>query len=134
MLFTVLITKELILKFIKFGIVGVSGILVDFSITYFFKEKVKLQKYVANSLGFIMATFSNYLLNRYWTFESHDPKAFEQFSKFFIIALVGLIFNNLIIYFLNDRLKINFYVSKICAIAVVSVWNFFANYIYTFTS
>lgn len=124
--------KELILKFVRFGIVGFSGIFVDFGVTYLFKEKFRISKYISNSAGFLMATISNYFLNRYWTFQSQDPKAFEQFGKFFAIALIGLIFNNLIIYILNDKLKINFYLSKVFAIAAVSLWNFFANYIYTF--
>ena len=126
------LSQDLIYKFIRFGLVGFSGIFVDFGTTYFLKEKLKVHKYIANSCGFLLATVSNYLLNRYWTFQSTDPKAFEQFGKFFAIAIIGLIFNNLIIYILNDKLKINFYLSKVFAIAAVSLWNFFANYIYTF--
>ncbi|MDA9555022.1 GtrA family protein [Pelobium sp.] len=130
--FAFTLSKDLAFKFIRFGLVGFSGIFVDFGTTYLLKEKLKVHKYIANSTGFLLATISNYLLNRYWTFQSHDPKAFEQFGKFFGIALVGLIFNNLIIYLLNDKLKMNFYLSKVFAIVVVSLWNFFANYIYTF--
>jgi len=126
------LSQDLIYKFIRFGLVGFSGIFVDFGTTYLLKEKLKVHKYTANSCGFLLATFSNYLLNRYWTFQSTDPKAFEQFGKFFAIAIIGLTFNNLIIYILNDKLKINFYLSKVFAIAAVSLWNFFANYIYTF--
>lgn len=125
--------KEILLKFIKFGIVGVSGIIVDFGITWLCKEKLKMQKYVANSMGFSLATVSNFLLNRHWTFESHDPAAFQQFGKFLIISVIGLILSNFIIYILNDKWKMKFYTSKIFAIAMVSIWNFFANYIYTFT-
>lgn len=126
------ITQEFIFKFLRFGAVGLSGTVVDFGITYLCKEKIKLHKYLANSLGFLIATMSNYFLNRYWTFQSHDPQAFQQFGKFFAIAFVGLMFNNFIIYILNDKLKINFYLSKVFAIGAVSIWNFFANYIYTF--
>jgi putative flippase GtrA len=126
--------KEILFKFIKFGVVGFSGIFVDFGITYFLKEKVKLQKYVANSLGFLSATCSNYFLNRYWTFQSDDPAIFTQFGKFFAFSLIGLVLNNFIIYILNDRLKMNFYISKLIAIGIVSIWNFGANYIYTFTN
>lgn len=132
MLFINITSKAFIFKFIKFGLVGFSGLFIDFGATYLLKEKVKLHKYIANSFGFLLATTNNYLLNRYWTFQSQDPKAFEQFGKFFAIALIGLIFNNLIIYILNDKLKINFYASKAFAILAVSLWNFFANYIYTF--
>jgi putative flippase GtrA len=123
---------DFIEKFLKFAVVGFSGIFVDFGVTYILKEKLRIHKYVANSSGFVMATISNYLLNRYWTFNTGQGAQFSQFGKFFGIAMVGLILNNLLIYLLNDRFKINFYVSKAFAIAVVSVWNFFGNYLYTF--
>ena len=126
------VDENLVFKFIKFALVGFSGVFVDFGVTYLLKERLGVYKYLANSAGFLVATVSNYLLNRFWTFHSVDPAAITQFGKFLSIALVGLIFNNLIIYLLNDRLKLNFYLSKIFAIGAVSLWSFFANYIYTF--
>lgn len=126
--------SDFLSKFIKFGIVGFSGIFVDFGVTYLLKEKLKIHKYLANSSGFIAATISNYLFNRYWTFDTGEEAQLYQFGKFFGIAMIGLLFNNLIIYLLNDKLKLNFYVAKVFAIVVVSLWNFFANYLYTFTT
>ena len=54
------------LQFIKFCVVGGTGVVVDFGITFLFKEKLKLNKYIANSLGFMAAASTNYLLNRWW--------------------------------------------------------------------
>ena len=126
------VQPDFIEKFLKFAVVGFSGIFVDFGVTYVFKEKLNVHKYVANSLGFIMATISNYLLNRYWTFNTGQGAQFSQFGKFFGIAIIGLVLNNLLIYLFNDKLKIHFYVSKAFAIVIVSVWNFLGNYLYTF--
>jgi putative flippase GtrA len=126
--------KSFFFKFLKFGLVGFSGLIIDFGITYFFKEKLKISKYLSNSLGFLVATGSNYCLNRYWTFHNQDPRYVLQFGKFFMISLVGLALSNSIIYLLHDKLKWNFYLAKTCAVVFVSLWNFFANYLYTFTS
>lgn len=129
------LNQELVTKFIMFSVVGASGVLVDFFVTWVFKEKVKTHKYVANSLGFITATISNYLLNRYWTFNTDGVSAqFHEFSKFFFIALIGLIINNAILYLLHEKTKWNFYFSKLVAIGIVSIWNFSFNYFYTFAS
>ncbi|RZK81246.1 MAG: GtrA family protein [Pedobacter sp.] len=128
------LNRAFILKFLKFGVVGFSGLIVDFGITYLCKEKLKIHKYISNSMGFIVATGTNYSLNRLWTFENHNPNTLVQFGKFFIIALVGLALSNILIYLLNDKLKWNFYFAKACAIVLVSLWNFFANYLYTFTA
>lgn len=124
----------LILKFIKYCVVGFSGMLVDFGITWLLKEKLQFNKYVANTIGFISAATSNYVLNRIWTFESQSNKIMTEYTSFFIIALVGLGLNNLILMLLNDKLKMNFYLSKLIAILIVTLWNFIMNFLFTFAA
>ena len=119
-------------QFIKFCIVGGSGVFVDFGLTWFFKEVCHTNKYVANSIGFICAATSNYLLNRIWTFESHDPEIAWQYARFIGISVMGLLINNAALYLFNDRLKLNFYFSKLLAIGIVTFWNFFMNYFFNF--
>lgn len=126
------ISEAFILKFIKFGIVGFSGLFVDFGITYITKEWLKVPKYIANAIGFSIAASTNYILNRIWTFNSHDPKIALEFSLFFGISLIGLGINTLILWVLVSKFKMNFYLSKLFAIGVVTIWNFLANYFITF--
>ena len=120
----------MILKFIKFCVVGGSGALIDFGITYLCKEKLNLHRYAANTLGFCIAASSNYAINRYWTFESTNP-ILREFGLFVIFALVGLGINTLFVY-LFERAKVNFYIAKFFAIVITSLWNFFVNYFYNF--
>ena len=126
--------KDLIIKFFKFGVVGASGVIVDFGITWLLKEKAKINQYIANSTGFGCAVLSNYVLNRVWTFHIHYSAIGMQFTKFFVVALIGLGMNNALIYWFNERQKLSFYLSKAIATAIVMVWNFGANYLFTFTS
>jgi len=120
------------IKFLKFGIVGISGLCIDFFITWLFKEKLKVNQYLSNSLGFIIAAFNNYLLNKYFTFQNTDTHFLTQLISFFGIALIGLGFNLTILYVLQTYTKLNFYVSKIAATVIVFFWNFTANYWFTF--
>ena len=122
----------LLIRFVRFGIVGASGMLVDFGVTWLCKEKLRWNKYVSNSLGFTLAATNNYLWNRLWTFESESPEVAREYISFFVIAVVGLGLNNLIIYLLHDKLKWNFYLSKLIAIGCVTLWNFSMNYVFTF--
>lgn len=124
--------NELFLKFLKFGTVGAWGAVVDFGLTYFLKEKIGLNKFAANSTGFLTAVASNYILNRIWTFHSADPAVAVQFSKFLGIALVGLAINNGIIYLLNEKRDKNFWFAKAVATGTVMLWNFWANLTFTF--
>ncbi len=118
-------------KFIKFGIVGFTGLIIDFTITYILKEKVKINRYMANSCGFTAAATSNYYLNRVWTFHSTNPRIAIEFTSFIIISSIGLIINNLFLNLFEKRY--NFYVAKLFAIGITIIWNFFANYLITFS-
>ena len=122
------LTTSFILKFVKFVAVGFSGLFVDYFFTYVFKEYIKVQKYIANSIGFTIAATSNYVLNRIWTFESDNPEIAFEYSSFLIISIIGLGINNLVIWLILRRFKMNFYLAKFFAIVVVTLWNFLANF------
>ena len=122
----------LIIKFLKYCIVGFSGVIVDFGTTWLLKEKAHVNKYIANTCGFILAATSNYILNRVWTFASKNEKILNEYIYFFAIALAGLALNNFAIMIFNDKLKLNFYLSKSIAIIIVTLWNFIMNYLFTF--
>jgi putative flippase GtrA len=130
--FNQFLSKVFLLKFVKFCLVGFSGVFVDFGFTYFFKEVVKLQKYVANAIGFTVAATTNYVLNRIWTFNSHNPQIALEFSRFFLIALIGLAINSAIIWMMNEKFRVNFYLSKLVATLIVTLWNFMINAYFTF--
>ena len=122
----------LILKFLKFCLVGFSGMVVDFGTTWLCKEKFKWNKYVSNSIGFVLAATNNYIWNRLWTFQSDNANIPIEYGKFFVISIIGLGINNLVVYLLHEKLKWNFYLSKLIAVGVVTVWNFTMNYRFTF--
>ncbi len=126
------IDRLFILKFLKFGVVGFSGVFVDFGVTYLFKEIIKINKYVSNAIGFICAATSNYILNRIWTFQSENADVATEYGKFMLVSAIGLGINSLTLYILTDKLKWNFYLSKIFAIGMATLWNFFANLLFTF--
>lgn len=128
-----LLSQGVLFKIFKFGLVGLSGMAIDFGFTYFFKEVVKIHKYFANAIGFTVAATSNYFFNRLWTFQSVNPEIASEYFRFFIISLIGLGINTLILWLLVSKLKMHFYLSKLFAIGVVMIWNFFMNLLFTFS-
>lgn len=133
----------LIAKILKFGVVGFISFFVDFGVLYFCKEKLLLNKYVANTIAFLIAVAVNFSLNRIWTFGSHDQEMGWQIVKFLCSMTIGLLIGNTIIWILNDKIqfdfaafintkkisaeKINFYSSKLTAVIVAMFWNFTIN-------
>ena len=119
-------------KIIRFGITGASGMALDFGTTWLCRQKFGWNKYIASSTGFIVAATNNYIINRLWTFHSTNPNWQVEFGKFLLFSLVGLGLNNLFVFLLHERLKMNFYLSKLIATVLVFVWNFTSNYYFNF--
>ncbi|MGY3053480.1 putative flippase GtrA [Pedobacter sp. UYEF25] len=124
---------EIFFRIIKFGLTGFLGMAIDFGATWLFKEKIRINKYIANAIGFSLAVTNNYFINRIWTFESTNPHLGTEFTKFVFVSLVGLGLNTFIIYLFHQRKDgINFYLAKFFAIVIVFIWNFLANWLFTF--
>jgi putative flippase GtrA len=121
-------------RLFRFGLVGCSGIIIDFSITWLLKEKVKINRFIATAAGFVVAVSSNYIINRIWTFNNKQANIGAQFILFLVISLTGLLLNLGIVYWLHKKNNWHFYVSKLTAIALVFCWNFTANSLITFHS
>ena len=111
----------------RFAVVGVSGAAIDFSITWFLRDKVKWNQYVANSIGFVIATTNNFIWNKFWTFHNVSNAYLQQYSLVMLIAFGGLLLNNGVIFVCNRLLRLNFYISKAIASGVVAVWNYTLN-------
>ena len=134
--------RPLITKFIKFGIVGASGAVIDFGVTALCKGILGIPELLANAIGFTLAATSNYFLNRTWTWGSKNKEVGIEYAKFFFVSLIGLGLNSLIVLLLKDTsivprfvdttLDWDFWVAKIIATAIVMVWNFMANNFFTF--
>ena len=119
-------------RLLKFGIVGISGMFIDFGITWVCKEKLSINKYIANAAGFTVAVTSNFILNRNWTFAQHGPGITPQFFKFLLVSLSGLVINTFFLYLFVKKAKLNFYLSKLIVIGIVFFWNYFFSLFFTF--
>jgi putative flippase GtrA len=126
------VSWDLIERIAKFGIVGGFCFVIDFSITYYLKEKSKVYKFVANASGFIVSVIVNFMLNKYWTFKASNIDATTQFVKFITIASFALMINSVIIYLLNVKIRMNFYLSKIIAVFIVMFFNYSMQALFTF--
>tara|TARA_X000000368_G_scaffold293243_1_gene233190 strand:+ start:320 stop:694 length:375 start_codon:yes stop_codon:yes gene_type:complete len=122
----------LIIKFLKFLLVGFSGMILDFSMTYFIKERLLLNKYFANSMGFSIAAISNFMLNKYYTFNSTNPEFLQEFYWFIAISIISLFIYNGVLWFGINKLNMKFYFSKMLGIFFITFWNFFAHLLITF--
>lgn len=86
----------------------------------------------ASALGFTVGALINYMLNYKYLFRS-EKRHRESMSKFFAVALAGLVLNSVVVTFGIDAAHLNYLVAQLAATAIVLVWNFSINKIWTFS-
>ncbi len=124
-------------QFVKFGIVGASGFVVNLVVFTLLQRVVPhhdrpLQYDLLFSIAFLAGGVSNYFLNRAWTFRSqgHVGKEGASFMLVSLLALVvGLIVGQLVAPWLGHGHKTWF-----CSVLAGIVVNFFVNKYWTFRS
>jgi putative flippase GtrA len=122
----------ILLKLTKFGVTGLLGMVIDFSVTYLLFEKIGLNPLFASGMGFSIAATNNYFINSIWTFGKKYAIEKSKFFKFFIISFLGLVLNYMMLLLLTSYTDINFYLCKVITVGIVFIWNFIANYTFTF--
>jgi dolichol-phosphate mannosyltransferase len=120
-------------RFLRFGVVGFSGLGVDLTVFYILRQIVGLGLTRSTILSAEMAIINNFLWNDIWTFrdisrwQTGKGARLKRFLKFNVICLAGVILQALIVNLLYNILKVNEYLAKLIAIAVVVLWNFWVN-------
>jgi dolichol-phosphate mannosyltransferase len=78
------------LEFFLFCLVGLSGVLVDFSVGTALRLWLNADIRVCALAGFLAALTSNYVLNRVWTFPNAQRHAvLSSYALFLLVSLVG---------------------------------------------
>lgn len=139
-------------RFLRFGVVGFSGLFVDIVVFSLLREGLGLNWRLCTAISIEAAIVNNFLWNDAWTFadlaqQQRGWKArFRRFLKFNSVCLLGAFLQYGI---MEGLLKIpaiatlptlvakatsiaadnnaDEYVSKVIAIAIVTFWNFWIN-------
>jgi putative flippase GtrA len=79
-------------QFVKFGAVGLSGLIIDTATVYALRGSLGL--YGAGIVAYVVAASVNWLLNRIWTFRGRGSgPAHHQWGRFMLANLVGFALN-----------------------------------------
>ncbi len=119
-------------RLIKYGIVGITGTVVDVAWLYLLVEFFSLNVIHAATISFMLAVVNNYYFNAKWTFEQKQKKYKAQKIKFYAVSVVGLFINIICMMFFVNLLAIYYIVAKLLTSCVVLTWNFLGNQYWTF--
>jgi dolichol-phosphate mannosyltransferase len=123
-------------RFVRFCVVGCSGVVVDMGLLFVFSDPTMLGWGLTRSklLGSELAILNNFFWNDLWTFgdvarqQAGGRPRLRRFGKFQVICLAGLAINTLLLNFQFNILGLNRYVANGIAIVLVTGWNFWLNW------
>ncbi len=118
-------TNNGFIQFVRYGLVSVIALAVDFGGMVLLVELLSIHYLVAATVSFISGLAVNYLLSRAWVFtERKYESRVKEFIIFTSIGIVGLLLNNSIMWLAVERIGIYYIFSKIIATILVFFWNF----------
>jgi dolichol-phosphate mannosyltransferase len=126
--------KNVIKEFIKFGVVGGIGTLINIAILYLLTEKVGVYYLISAIFSFIVAMSSNFILNKIWTFKENVKLGIKKkYLQFGLVSVSALLVNLFFLYIFTEVLGIYYIISQILAIGIALIINFIGNKIWTFS-
>ncbi len=136
-------------RFLKFTVVGAFGFVVDFLTFNLFRSVIGLPSATASVISFMVAVFSNFIWNRYWTYpESRTKPIAGQLFQFVAVNIVGLVIRTGIFVVIKDpyvglfeRLNWSLLTPQVLGenlalatvVIIVMFWNFFINRYWTYS-
>ena len=136
-------------RFLKFATVGAIGSVIDIGIANLLTHLLNMRLVYAGSFSFLCAVFSNFTLNRYWTYPDSRSRPFvHQLGMFFLVNSIGIAIRIPILHFVEPFMAQEFQslahlshataeslaknATLLLAIGVVMLWNYFVNRYWTY--
>ncbi|HKB60568.1 MAG TPA: GtrA family protein [Gallionellaceae bacterium] len=131
-------------RFVKFGMVGASGVLVNQGVLYLAQTHVLhasrvhtgedwLRLNLALAVAIFLATLNNFIWNRAWTWadrKHYEKGLFAQFGQYVLACWLAIVLQMLLTNLLAHHMEI--LVANLISIVLTSVLNFLINDIWTF--
>ncbi len=117
-------------QFVKFCLVGGSGVIVNMAVVYLLHERLGLALLLASPVAVEASILSNFFLNNHWTFRTPDVEV-RRLAKFNLVSLGGMAITTGILTLLVTYVGLHWVFANLIAIGAATVWNFALNFLWT---
>jgi putative flippase GtrA len=112
-------------QLVRYAFVGAIAFIVDFGSLYVLTAHFGVYYLHSAALAFVLGLTTNYYLSVIWVFQKRAcQNRFLEYGIFGLLGVLGLGFNEGLMYLLTEHLYVHYLASKAIATAVVFVWNF----------
>jgi putative flippase GtrA len=123
-------------RFIRFSLVGASGVLVNTALLYVLTEAGGLNPVIAAVFATEAAILSNFSLNDLWTFRDVKVEGswIRRALRYNCGAFGGLVMAVGVLALLTHALGLHYLVANLIVIGVSMGWNYTVSYLYTWAT
>ena len=122
--------RKLIAQFMKFGVVGISSFIIDLGL-YIILLTAGLHYLISATVAFTVSVVFNYVFSMRYVFRHKEGMSRKrEFTIFAVLSLIGLVFNDAIIWIGVDHFGGGEIIWKVIATAMVTMWNFITRKIF----
>jgi putative flippase GtrA len=125
-----LVSKELLHKFIKYSVVGCISVLIYFLSVFVLVELFDKDPIFGSTLSFIIMTFISFLLNKKYTFGSDF--SYNKLLRFLVVSAIGFTLNFVIMYLVVNVLSLHYSIGELITTLIIPIINFILNSYWTF--
>lgn len=119
-------------RFIKFCIVGISGVGVNIGLYLLLTRGLLVFYLLSSAIAIEVSILSNFTLNNFWTFRGRTAQTFlQRMAKFNLICIAGAAINVAILAVLHGRFGFSDVGSQLIGIAAATLWNYGLNITWT---
>lgn len=113
-------------QFIRYSLVGLVGLTADYATLLILTEATGLYYLISAAIAFIVGLITNYILSIHWVFSRRNlANGSLEFIVFASFGILGLFFNEFIIWFFTEIFSFHYLISKTFYI-VIYILIFFA--------
>lgn len=117
--------KKLIKQFMKFGVVGTIAFIIDYGLMVLLTEVFGINYLVSTTVSFIVSVIFNYIASMRYVFRhKEDMSRRKEFVIFVVLSVIGLIFNDALMWLFTSIVGISYLISKLIATVMVTFYNF----------
>ncbi|HII84499.1 MAG TPA: GtrA family protein [Methanobacterium subterraneum] len=120
-------TDKTYIQLFRYIFTGGAAFIVDFSSLFILTDFFGIYYLASAAIAFVFGLITNYMLSINWVFNKRTMSNRKlEFGVFALIGIVGILLNEVFIWFFTENLQIYYLLSKIMAAVIILFWNFFA--------
>ena len=119
--------RGFILQYVKFAVVGITSLMVDYGILVVLTENTAfgLDYFQASAFSYTISIFVNYILSMKYVFQGkEDMSRMKEASIFFVLSFIGLLLNQMVMWFAVECLGLYYEMAKLLSTFMVTNYNY----------